>query len=131
MADEGEAGVEKEIALGVFVDRARHRAHHREVVGTVFPQMWEEVGDGESALAAGGEVEGAAVDVPVVVELGPLDLHRHRFAMEFAQLRFRIEGVEVRDTARHVTEDDILRAWAEMWARRSDVGSEGLRAEQS
>ena len=123
VSDERKAGVEKEISLGVLVDRTRHRPHHREVIGTVGPQMRKEIGDRDPALAARSEVEGTAVDIAVVIELGALDFHRHGFAVEIAQQWLGIKAVEVGDAARHVAKDDPLRARPEVRARDAFRGA--------
>ena len=123
VSDERKAGVEKEISLGVLVDRTRHRPHHREVIGTVGPQMRKEIGDGNPASAARSKIERTAVDVSVVVELGALDLHRHGFAVKITQQWLGIKAVEVRDAARHVAKDDPLRARPEVRARDAFRGA--------
>ena len=119
VSDEGEAGVEKEIPLGMLVDRTRHGAHHGEVVGAVGAQVRKEIRNGDATFTPGSKIKGAAVDVAVVVELGALDLHRHGFAVEFAKAWFGIKAVEVRDASGHVAEDDPFRPGAEVGTRNA------------
>ena len=107
MSEEGEAGVYGEVPLGVFVDGAGHGADDGEVVGAM-AQVGEEAADVEAALAMLLEFEGAGEDFAVVVELGAFDFDGHGLTGFFFEAWFGVEGVNVRDAAGHVAEDDVF-----------------------
>lgn len=54
------------------------------------------------------EFEGAWEDLSIVVELGPLNLHRHRLTGFLCEARFRVKRIQVRDATGHVAQDDAL-----------------------
>jgi hypothetical protein len=75
--------------------------------------------DLESAGAVAAKLERAGKHSAVLVELRALDLGRHGLAREPREQWLGVEGVEVRDAARHVEENHVFRARPEVWRRRS------------
>ena len=107
MSQERKSGVNGEVALGVFIDRRGHGTNHGKFIGTL-AEVRENAADFESALSVFPEGEGAGKDLAVVVELGALDFDRHGLSGFLLQTWFGIEGVQMRDAAGHVTENDAL-----------------------
>lgn len=95
VANEGETGVKSEVALGVFVEFGGHGPDNRQIIRAPALKFGEHGTDFDAALTATFELEWAGEDVPVVVELGALDIDRHGFPGQRFQLRFGIEGVNM------------------------------------
>ena len=129
VSHEREARVEEVVPLGVFADLARHRTDDREVVGAV-GDLREEVRHLDARLAVALGFPRGAHDISVVVEDRALDRHRHRFSVQFGQGGLGVEGVDVRDAAGHVAEDDVLGLGLER-ALAGGFGAEGGSGEQA
>ena len=107
MPHEWKPAVHKEISLRVLVHWRGHRTDHRKFVRHR-SQFGKHITDFQSTLTPFIELERAGHHRTVVVELRPLDRHRHRFAVEFFQLRFWIKRIDVRNTAGHEAKDHML-----------------------
>ena len=64
----------------------------------------EHVADRHAAFSGGRKCERTGHHVAVVVEHRPLDFNGHRLAVQLLQRRFRIKGIEMRDTTGHEAE---------------------------
>ena len=123
MTHEREAGMEEVVPLCVFADLAGHRADYREVIGAL-RDLGEEVRHLDARLAVALGFPWAAHDVAVVVEDRALDRHGHRLAVQLGEGGLGVEGVDVRDAAGHVAEDDVLGLGLER-ALADGFGTEG------
>jgi hypothetical protein len=99
--------MEEVVPLSVFANLARHRAHDREVIRAA-GDVREEVRHLEAGLAVALGLPGAAEDVAVIVEHRLLHRYGHGLAVQAGEGGLGVEGVDVRDAARHVAEDDVL-----------------------
>ena len=84
-----------------------HGANDGEVVGAR-GNLGQHVGDFDAGLSARFGLPVRGLDVAVGIELGALEGDGHGFTVEFLEEGFGIEGVDVRDAAGHVEEDDRL-----------------------
>jgi len=98
---------------GIVVDLLGvHRADHRDLIG-VFGDVGQDVSDLHPGLAVAGEVMlGPHAGERLALELGELlalgERVRHRLAVQFAELGFEIEGLQMGRAARHAEEDDAF-----------------------
>ena len=111
-ARDDRAGVHEGMG-GIVVDLLGvHRADHGDLVG-VFRDVGEGVADLDAGFAVAGEVVlGAHAVECLALELGELlalgEGLRHRFSVQLTELRFEIEGFQMRRPAGHAEEDHPL-----------------------
>ena len=85
-----------------------HRADHAQIV-RASGDLGEQLADGNAAFAAPLEFPGGAHQAAGLLGIeGQRALDRQGLAVVAVQAGFRIEGVDVRDTAVHEQEDDSL-----------------------
>ncbi|MDB4668110.1 hypothetical protein OAF06_04955 [Akkermansiaceae bacterium] len=85
-----------------------HGAEDAEVIGAA-SDMGKEVANGEAALTAILKLPRAGEDVAVVIKDGGIDFELGLLPVFFFQEGLGVEAIDVRDTAIHVEEDDVLR----------------------
>ena len=82
-------------------------------------ELRKHAADLKPTLAIFFELERRSHHVSVAIKLSSLDFHRHRFAVQFAQLRFRVERIDLRHATVHEKENDALGFGREMRLARS------------
>ena len=101
MAHEREPSVKRVVTLRMFVNLTRHGANYRQFVSDR-RKLRKHTANFESALPVFFKFEWRCHHVAIAIELSPLNLHRHRFSMQFAQLRLRVKRIDLGHSARHV-----------------------------
>lgn len=118
------AGVEEVVRRGVFGELGGHRLDESEIIGNP-GDVGKKVADPGSGFAVLFEGPGGLHDLADVIELGGLELADGLagiLSVEFFEERFVVEGVDLRGTAVHVEEDDVLRLGSVV----GFLGSEGI-----
>jgi hypothetical protein len=110
--------VQKVIGIGVFRELACHGTNDAQVISAC-GNMREQFTDGKSARTVLGKLPGAPQRQTILVELRSLLGHRKWLPIEGLQLWLGIERVDLRHTAIHEQEDDVLSSGWMMQARRS------------
>ena len=116
MPHERKAGVEKVIALSMFIDLGGHGADHRQLICALC-KMGEQFADRQPAFPAGLEFPRRSHDIAIVVEHGGFDRNRHGLAVAPGQFRFWVKRIDMGNPAGHVGEDHPFGSWLEMRLR--------------
>ena len=111
-------GVQEVIGIGVFGELAGHGTNDAQVI-CACGNMGEQITDWKSRRTVLGKLPGAPQRQAILVELRSLLGHWKWLPIERLQLWLGIERIDLRHTAIHEQEDDVLGSGWMMQARRS------------
>ena len=112
-------GVQEVIGIGVFGKLACHRTNDAQIIGACGNMCGNSSLTGSPARTVMGKLPGTSQRQTILVELRPLLGHWKWLPIEGLQLWLGIERVDLRNTAIHEQEDDVLGSGWMMQARRS------------